>query len=47
MNRSNPRVKVMLMAHSPDGIGLQARNNGNALGSLPSLVKVPLQLPGT
>jgi hypothetical protein len=47
MDRSNPSVLVVLMAHSPDGIGLQACNNGNALGSLPSLVKVPLQLPGT
>ena len=47
MDRSNQSVKVVLMAHSPDGIGLQARNSGNALGSLPSLVKVPLQLPGT
>jgi hypothetical protein len=33
--------------HTPDDIGLQARIRGNALGSLPSLVRVPLQLPGT
>jgi hypothetical protein len=29
-------------AHSLNNIGLQARNNGNALGSIPSLVRVPL-----
>jgi len=27
------------MAHSPKSVGLQARIGGNALGSLPSLVK--------
>lgn len=35
------------LTHATDGIGLRAHINGNALGSLPSLIKVPLQLPGT
>ena len=34
------------MAHSPASSSLQARTGGNALGSRPSLVRVPLQLPG-
>lgn len=33
--------------HTPDDIGLQARIRGHALGSLPALVRVPLQRPGT
>ena len=33
-------------AHTPVSPGLQAREGGNALGSRPSLVRVPMQLPG-
>jgi hypothetical protein len=33
--------------HTSDDIGLHARIRGTALGSLPSLVRVSLQLPGT
>jgi hypothetical protein len=35
------------MAHSPASSGLQARKGGNMLGSRPSLVNVPMQLPGS